>query len=131
MAHAQPAPAPEPDASGSSRQPATIRPLELDQRLRAGEPIQLVDVREEGELALARLPHAVLHLPLSRSAEWMESLAERLDRERPVAVLCHAGVRSWHFSCWLIEQHDYPQVWNVQGGIDSWSREVDASVPLY
>jgi rhodanese-related sulfurtransferase len=131
MAHAQPAPAPEPDAPGSSRQPATIRPLELDQRLRAGESIQLVDVREEGELALARLPHAVLHLPLSRSAEWMESLAERLDRERPVAVLCHAGVRSWHFSCWLIEQHDYPQVWNVQGGIDSWSRDVDATVPLY
>ena len=97
----------------------------------AGEAIQLVDVREDQELALARLPHAVVHLPLSRSAEWMASLAERLDPQRPVAVLCHAGVRSWQFGCWLIEQHGYPQVWNIQGGIDEWSRQVDPAVPRY
>jgi rhodanese-related sulfurtransferase len=131
MAHSPPPAAPAPGAPGPSRQPGTIRPIELEERLRAGEAIQLVDVREEGELELARLPHAVLHLPLSRSAEWLTTVTERLDRERPVAVLCHAGVRSWHFSCWLIEQHGFPEVWNVQGGIDSWSREVDPRVPLY
>ncbi len=131
MAHSDPAPAPGSGDPGAPRQPGTIRPIELEQRLRAGEAIQLVDVREDGELELARLPHPVLHLPLSRAAEWQESLAERLDRERPVAVLCHAGVRSWHFSCWLSEQHGYPEVWNIQGGIDGWSREVDGTVPRY
>jgi rhodanese-related sulfurtransferase len=131
MAHPQPPANPGAGAPGTPREPGTIRPIELEARLRAGEAIQLVDVREEGELELARLPHAVLHLPLSRSADWMESLAELLDRERPVAVLCHAGVRSWHFSCWLVEQHGYPEVWNIQGGIDGWSREVDATVPRY
>jgi rhodanese-related sulfurtransferase len=112
-------------------QPRPIRALELQQRLERGEPIQLVDVREDQELAMARLPHAVVHLPLSRSAEWMASLEERLDRERPVAVLCHAGVRSWNFACWLMQEHAYGDVWNLQGGIDAWSVEVDPEVPRY
>ncbi len=111
--------------------PSSIRASELQARLSAAEPIQLVDVREDGELALARLPHPVLHLPLSRSAEWMADLDQRLSREQPVAVLCHAGVRSWQFACWLIDQHGFGDVWNLVGGIDAWSREVDDSVPRY
>ncbi len=111
--------------------PISIRARDLEARLAAGEPVQLVDVREDEELALARLAHPVVHLPLSRSAEWMGELEGRLERDRPVAVLCHAGVRSWHFACWLIDQHGYGEVWNVQGGIDAWSVEVDPSVPRY
>jgi rhodanese-related sulfurtransferase len=118
-------------AAEAASRPGTISARELDERLRRGEAIQLVDVREDRELELARLPHPVLHLPLSRSPEWMAELPGQLDPDRPVAVLCHAGVRSWHFSCWLVEQHDYGQVWNVQGGIDAWSVEVDPAVPRY
>jgi rhodanese-related sulfurtransferase len=112
-------------------QPQSLSARELHERLERAEPIQLVDVREEGELALARLPHPVLHLPLSRSAEWMADAPSRLERDRPVAVLCHAGVRSWHFACWLMEEHGFEQVWNVRGGIDAWSVEVDPEVPRY
>jgi len=111
--------------------PISIRARDLESRLATGELVQLVDVREDEELNLARLPHAVVHLPLSRSAEWMGELEQRLERDRPVAVLCHAGVRSWHFACWLMDQHGYSDVWNVQGGIDAWSTDVDPSVPRY
>jgi rhodanese-related sulfurtransferase len=111
--------------------PQPISARELLQRLERGEAIQLVDVREQGELELARLPYPVLHLPLSRSAEWLASVPARLDPDRPVAVLCHAGLRSWNFACWLIEQHGYDQVWNLEGGIDSWSVSVDPGVPRY
>ena len=111
--------------------PIAIGVGDLQARLVAGEAIQLVDVREDAELAIARLPHPVVHLPLSRSADWLEQLNELLDPDRPVAVLCHAGMRSWHFGCWLIEQRGYGQVWNIQGGIDAWSVELDATVPRY
>ncbi|MFM7635729.1 MAG: rhodanese-like domain-containing protein [Cyanobacteriota bacterium] len=111
--------------------PTSIRARDLHRRLAAGEPIQLVDVREDGELDLAQLAMPVVHLPLSRSEAWLADLEQRLERDRPVAVLCHAGVRSWHFACWLMEQHGYPEVWNLQGGIDAWSVEVDPSVPRY
>lgn len=111
--------------------PVSIRAQALQQRLQQGEPIQLVDVREDQELELARLGWPVLHLPLSRSAEWIDQIDTLLARERPVAVLCHAGIRSWQFGCWLMEQQGYGDVQNLQGGIDAWSVEVDPQVPRY
>ena len=115
----------------SSETPQTMRARDLQLRLDQGEPIQLVDVREDAELELARLPHPVVHLPLSRSAGWVDHLDELLSRDRPIVVLCHAGVRSWQLGCWLIQTQGYGAVWNLQGGIDSWSLEVDANVPRY
>lgn len=114
-----------------STTPRSLRAADLHQRMVDGEPLQLVDVREEAELALAALPLEVIHLPLSRSGDWMERIGTLLDREREVVVLCHAGIRSWQFGCWLIETQGYERVWNLQGGIDAWSVEVDATVPRY
>lgn len=111
--------------------PTNIQARDLQARLERGERIQLVDVREDAELELARLPHPVVHLPLSRSSDWIANLPQLLDRDRPVAVVCHAGVRSWHLGCWLIQEHGYGAVWNLQGGIDAWSVEVDPAVPRY
>lgn len=111
--------------------PTSISARELHQRLQGGEPLQLVDVREAMELELARLSQPVIHLPLSESERWMGTLQELLDPERHVVVLCHAGVRSWQFGCWLMEAQGYPRVWNLQGGIDAWSVEVDPAVPRY
>lgn len=113
------------------RTPIGIPASALQARLAAGDAIQLVDVREPAELAIARLPHAVVHLPLSRLEAWAGELDSLLQRDRPVAVLCHAGVRSWHFGCWLIEQRGYREVWNLEGGIDAWSVQVDPAVPRY
>jgi rhodanese-related sulfurtransferase len=111
--------------------PTPLSARQLHQRLEAGEPLQLVDVREPMELDLARLNTPVIHLPLSESDRWIHSLRDHLDAERDVVVLCHAGVRSWQFGCWLMEAQGFPRVWNLQGGIDAWSVEVDRSVPRY
>ena len=111
--------------------PSTLRARDLKARLEAGEPLQLVDVRESMELELAALREPVIHLPLSRSEEWIERIGTLLDRDRDVVVLCHAGIRSWQFACWLMEAQGYEQVWNLQGGIDAWSVSVDPSVPRY
>ncbi len=119
------------DAPSSPGTPRSLAARDLHQRLQAGAAIQIVDVREDRELDEARLPHAVLHLPLSRHLEWMPDLESRLDRQQTVVVLCHAGIRSWDFGCWLIQEQGYGDVWNLKGGIDAWSREVDPQVPRY
>mgnify|MGYP003330260954 FL=1 len=111
--------------------PSSLRARDLKARLDAGEPLQLVDVRESMELELAALREPVIHLPLSRSDEWIERIGTLLDRDRDVVVVCHAGIRSWQFACWLMEAQGYGQVWNLQGGIDAWSVEVDPTVPRY
>ena len=112
-------------------QPRPLAATALADQLADPAALQVVDVREDHELALARLPLPVLHLPLSRSSDWAPRITELLDRDRPVAVICHSGVRSRQFGCWLLQEHGYGEVWNVEGGIDAWSREVDGSVPRY
>jgi rhodanese-related sulfurtransferase len=111
--------------------PATVSAPDLQARLLGGEAIQLVDVREPAELERAALAYPVVHLPLSRSEEWVSRIDGLMDRNRPVVVLCHAGVRSWQFACWLMETQRFTDVWNLQGGIEAWSVEVDPSVPRY
>ncbi|NDG75179.1 MAG: sulfurtransferase [Synechococcaceae bacterium WB8_1B_136] len=111
--------------------PVSLRASDLKLRLEVGEPLQLVDVREPMELELARLEQPVIHLPLSQSAAWLDRIGELLDRDRDVVVLCHAGIRSWQFGCWLMETQGYERVLNLHGGIDAWSQEADPSVPRY
>ena len=111
--------------------PLSLRARDLKARLDAGESLQLVDVREPLELELAVLAQPVIHLPLGSSQAWLERVHELLDRERDVVVLCHAGIRSWQFACWLIEAQGFTRVWNLQGGIEAWSMEIDPSVPRY
>ena len=111
--------------------PASISATELKRRLDAGEALQLVDVREAMELDLARLQQPVIHLPLSQSEAWIEQISSLINRDQPVVVLCHAGIRSWQFACWLMEAQGYEQVLNLQGGIDAWSVSADPMVPRY
>ena len=91
----------------------------------------LVDVRENYELEIAPFPEAVVHLPLSESSDWMPTFKKQLSLTQPVVVICHAGLRSWNFGIWLIEQKCGCEVWNLSGGIDAWSVEIDPSVPRY
>ena len=111
--------------------PASISATELKRRLDAGEALQLVDVREAMELDLARLQQPVIHLPLSQSETWIEQISTLINRDQPVVVLCHAGIRSWQFACWLMEAQGYEQVLSLQGGIDAWSVSADPMVPRY
>jgi rhodanese-related sulfurtransferase len=89
----------------------------------------LLDVREPWEVQSASLAvHGVrtLHIPMSE----LPSRLGELDPEQPLLSLCHHGVRSLQVAAFL-ERQGFSQVFNVAGGIDAWSREVDASVPLY
>jgi len=116
----------------SQSTPTSISAKELHSWLnnQSKQPI-CVDVREEQELALAALPWKVLHLPLSQSSSWMGTLSQSLPINQPIVVICHAGIRSFNFGTWLLEQNMGYQVWNLEGGIDAWSVEVDPSIPRY
>ncbi|HEV7913362.1 MAG TPA: rhodanese-like domain-containing protein [Albitalea sp.] len=89
----------------------------------------LLDVREPWEIehAAIRLPGvAVENIPMGRIAE---RLAE-LDPARPIVCICHHGVRSLQVVAFLTRQ-GFESVYNLAGGIDAWSLEVDPAVPRY
>ena len=115
--------------SRCAAQPAAMieemSPLVLNRRRESGEPWQLLDVRELWELELASIAEAK-HIPMAEI-----TLRHReLDREQPVAVICHSGVRSARVAAYLA-QNGFDRAVNVTGGIDAWSLQVDNSVPRY
>jgi len=111
--------------------PTPLKASELNDWLSKNADLTVVDVREQQELAIAPFPHPVMHLPLSDAETWMGTIDEVLPQGGSIVVLCHAGVRSWNFGCWLLENRPALDVWNLEGGIDAWSVMVDSAVPRY
>ncbi|GAB4217616.1 MAG: rhodanese-like domain-containing protein [Synechococcales cyanobacterium] len=110
---------------------SSISVTELQHRWQTQGSLQIIDVREDAELALARLSgDTVLHFPLSRYDVWQSTILASLDLARPVYVLCHHGMRSAQMAQWLVQQ-GVPQVINISGGIDAWAQQVDPSVGVY
>lgn len=87
--------------------------------------VTLLDVREDHELAVASLPHA-LHVPMG---EVPERIGE-LDASRPLVVLCRSGGRSAQVARYL-EQHGFSDVYNLTGGINAWAEELDPTLTIY
>ncbi len=102
-----------------------ITPRELAERLKLGEKLLLLDVRERDEHALVHLPDSVL-IPMS---ELSSRLAE-IDPAVDTVVYCHHGIRSAHVIAHLQTQ-GFERLVNLRGGIDAWSREVDPTVRRY
>ncbi len=108
--------------------PLEITPQELDARLKAGERVTILDVREPAEYALARIEGSV-PIPMGSVPQELQKIEGFAD-ESDVAVLCHHGVRSLNVAVWL-QQHGVENCFSVAGGIDRWSIEVDPLVPRY
>ncbi len=95
----------------------------------ASPEIRLVDCRESDEVALCRIEGAEW-IPLSRFAEEATRKLLGGDDPRPVVVYCHHGMRSMHATLFLRER-GRRLTWSLAGGIDLWSREIDAEIPRY
>ena len=111
--------------------PRQISAQDLSNWLDNTEKPIIVDVREKQELAIALFPYDFIHLPLSDASSWIEDIPRLLPTDKPVVIICHSGVRSLNFCNWLIDQSLGYELWNLDGGIDSWSINVDESVPRY
>ena len=112
----------------STRDEETIPAIsvhELKRKLDAHEAVDLIDVREPFEYEIARIDGAKL-IPLGEFGE----RTEELQREQPIVVHCHSGARSAQ-AVRLLQQRGFSNVYNLEGGIDAWSDQIDPSVPKY
>jgi adenylyltransferase/sulfurtransferase len=98
---------------------------ELKARLDAGEPLQIVDVREPREHEICRIPGAVL-IPLAQLAQRLDEL----DPQREVVVHCKMGGRSARATAFLRGQ-GFSNARNLSGGILAWIDQVDPSQRRY
>ncbi|MDR3573022.1 MAG: molybdopterin-synthase adenylyltransferase MoeB [Anaerolineaceae bacterium] len=110
---------------GSAGMEWDIDAVELAKRLKQGDPIHLIDVREPHELQISRLPNADL-IPLGQLAGRLSEL----DSAEEIVLFCKMGSRSVR-ALELLYSAGFRKVKNLRGGINAWARKVDPSMPVY
>jgi sulfur-carrier protein adenylyltransferase/sulfurtransferase len=105
----------------------TITPLELKQKIDAGEDFVLVDVREPHEYEIVKIPGSVL-IPKDRILSG-EAFSE-LPQDKPLVLHCKSGARSAEALA-ALHQAGFSDAVHVGGGVLAWAREVDPSLPTY
>jgi len=110
---------------GSAGEGWDITAPELAQRLRTGNHLRLLDVREPHELEISKLEGSTL-IPLGQLAARLSEL----DSAEEMVVFCKAGTRSAR-ALELLVSAGFRKVKNLKGGINAWAREVDPSLPVY
>jgi rhodanese-related sulfurtransferase len=106
------------------------QPLEIDVQTlaawrAAGEPLALLDVREDWERQLVSLPDS-LGIPMQQ----VPGRLGELPVDRKLVVLCHHGARSLRVVQFLRER-GFDSAINLAGGIDAYARTVDPGLPTY
>jgi rhodanese-related sulfurtransferase len=104
-----------------------ISASELAAKLQTADAPRLLDVREQAEHDFAALPDSKL-IPLGQITGRAGEIDSWKDKE--IVVYCHHGIRSLHAIARL-RSLGFTNLRNLSGGIDAWSREVNAALPRY
>ncbi len=104
----------------------SITPTELQQRRKEGWNPYVIDVRKPHEAEIARLGFADRLQP----HEEIAAIAGELPRDRDIVVHCKMGGRSAQ-AAETLSSLGFTRVFNLQGGLNAWSIEVDPTVPRY
>jgi adenylyltransferase/sulfurtransferase len=104
----------------------TITAKDLKARLDNNEELQIIDIREPHERAIAKFPRAKA-IPLGQMVRRKDEFDPALD----AVFICKIGQRSV-FAIRALREAGYPgRLLNLKDGVNAWAREVDTSLPQY
>jgi len=107
--------------------PATVKeiaPKELKALIDSGRVTHFYDVRPDKERDIARIAG------VRQLDDGTMAAIESLPKDTPLAFHCHHGGRSRGAAEHFLKL-GFKNVYNMAGGIEAWSRDVDPSVPRY
>ena len=107
--------------------PATVQaitPTAMKSKLDAGETLEFLDVRTPEERNIAKIESTQL---LDQAL--IEKVSD-MDKNTTLVFHCHHGGRSQQAAQHFIGL-GFKNVYNLTGGIDAWSAEVDTNIPRY
>ena len=88
--------------------------------------IQVIDVREVEEVKQANMGADKL-IPLGQ----VDVRYDEISRDKPVVIHCKSGRRSHMAVLFLQQQHGFENLYNLDGGILAYAKDIDPSIPLY
>ncbi|MBI5751948.1 MAG: rhodanese-like domain-containing protein [Hydrogenophilales bacterium] len=86
------------------------------QQMQAGGEVVMIDVRTDVEFAQGAI-HGAKHLPL----HMLPLMADQLENEKPVVLICRSGARSAQ-ACAFLAQKGFNNVYNLRGGVMGWAQ---------
>jgi molybdopterin/thiamine biosynthesis adenylyltransferase/rhodanese-related sulfurtransferase len=114
-------------AAASEPAPASdeVTVTELKVRVDRGDDFLLLDVREQREFEICRIPGSVL-IPLGELPTRFSELGTSAD----LVVHCKSGVRSGKAVA-MLREAGFTRARNLRGGILAWIDQVDPTLPRY
>ena len=103
-----------------------ISVTEAKARLDAGWNAIWIDVRKPHELEIVSLAH----ITLSKAHENVTELVADLPKDCDIIIMCKSGGRSAK-ACYALAEAGVKRIYNLDGGITSWAKEIDTSLPTY
>lgn len=104
----------------------SVTALELHAWIEEGRPLQLIDIREPHERAIAKFPQAKV-MPLGQIVRRIGEFDPTVD----AVFLCKIGQRSI-FAIRALQRAGYQgRVMNLKDGLNAWARDVDTRLPQY
>jgi rhodanese-related sulfurtransferase len=94
-----------------------ITPQQVEARLRKGDSLYMLDVREHNEWDAGHVAGAI-HIPLGQLVE----RHRELNRNRELIVICRSGGRSG-LACELLSEQGFKVV-NMKGGLLAWTGQL-------
>jgi sulfur-carrier protein adenylyltransferase/sulfurtransferase len=104
---------------------AEITVEELKQRMDRGEPLFILDVRNQEEYDICRIPGSQL-VPLPQLGQRFGEL----PKDTEFVVHCKSGMRSAKAIAFL-KQQGFQKLRNLKGGILAWADRIDRAMPKY
>lgn len=102
----------------------SITVADLKNKIDGNEDFFLLDVRNPEEFETANIDGKLI--PMTQITE----KADSIPRDKEIVVHCHHGGRSAKVTEFLLNQ-GFEKVFNLEGGIDAWSLQIDPNVPRY
>ncbi|SFS60920.1 rhodanese-like domain-containing protein [Paenibacillus sp. 453mf] len=94
-----------------------ITPSELQSRLQSGEALQMIDVREEEEVAAGMISGAK-HIPLGQIPDRLSEI----ENTGEIIFICRSGYRSER-ACEYLAQQGFDGCTNLVGGMIAWNEQ--------
>ena len=96
---------------------------DLQAKLTSDEPVTIIDVRENDEIAVSKLECAI-HIPMQDIPQNVATL----PKDKPLYIMCRVGGRSEQVADFL-EGMGYNAI-NITGGMIAWQQHIDPTLDV-
>lgn len=98
---------------------------QLKEMMDNNDDFVIIDVREPDETQIASLGGENIPLGL------IDKNTHRIPKDKPAVMLCRSGKRSYMAILFLQQEYEFDNLFNLNGGITAYAREIDPEMTIY